>query len=375
MKNIFSKSIAFVCLLLSSFLLQAQEATVSTPVQVTGGVFDLSITLAPNNDATNWNLVVDHEGSIHYVSGFNHIQNTSTQITVVAHPGISDVIEAGQSVNILIRILSPTSPTVAISSFTYDGQTGGETAPQLIEWQQNDNNQAFINPEFTGNVGIGTTDPQGNLQIGSRFLFQDFRFITKLGYNCVFEEVVSPSGIPNVSVNYLENGAASSIEFSEIGGIFFQTAPSGQANDLVSFSRPLTLTPSGHVAMGGTSFVEDYQLTVTGGIITDRIKIAEQGSEDWPDYVFGEDYQLMSLAEVEAFIEENNHLPNVPSAAEVQENGQDLSQMNKVLLEKVEELTLYNIQLAKESKSLQEESKAMLEQLKALQKEVEALKK
>ena len=82
------------------------------------------------------------------------------------------------------------------------------------------------------------------------------------------------------------------------------------------------------------------------------------GSEKW---------QMFS-SENEAFIEENSHLPNVPSAKEVQENGQDLSQMNKVLLEKVEELTLYNIQLSKESK-------AMLDQLKALQKEVEALKK
>ena len=119
-------------------------------------------------------------------------------------------------------------------------------------------------------------------------------------------------------------------------------------------------TITGNVGIGTTAPHADYKLTVDGGIITNKIKIAEKGSTDWPDYVFASDYKLMTLTDVETFINENHHLPNVPSAKEVQENGQDLSQMNKVLLEKVEELTLYNIQLKKE--------------LDALKKDVEALK-
>jgi hypothetical protein len=67
----------------------------------------------------------------------------------------------------------------------------------------------------------------------------------------------------------------------------------------------------------------------------------------WPDYVFNKEYQLTPLNELEQFITENQHLPNVPSAAEVEANGVELGEMNALLLQKVEELTLYIIQLEK----------------------------
>jgi hypothetical protein len=69
---------------------------------------------------------------------------------------------------------------------------------------------------------------------------------------------------------------------------------------------------------------------------------------NWPDYVFHEDYKLLSLNEVEQYITENHHLPNVPSAAEVEANGVNIGEMNAILLQKVEELTLYIIDLQKQ---------------------------
>jgi len=71
-------------------------------------------------------------------------------------------------------------------------------------------------------------------------------------------------------------------------------------------------------------------------------------AQTWPDYVFRPGYYLMPLTEVEEFIEEKGHLPNVPSEEEVAENGQSLGEMNQVLLEKVEELTLYLIEQQKQ---------------------------
>ena len=68
----------------------------------------------------------------------------------------------------------------------------------------------------------------------------------------------------------------------------------------------------------------------------------------WSDYVFDDDYRLMPLGEVESYINNNHHLPEVPSAAEVEENGVDMGEMNKILLQKVEELTLYVIDLQKQ---------------------------
>ena len=73
------------------------------------------------------------------------------------------------------------------------------------------------------------------------------------------------------------------------------------------------------------------------------------------DYVFDENYNLQDLSEVEAYVKENKHLPGVPSAEEMAENGMSVAQMSNLLLEKIEELTLHMIELQKENKALKEE--------------------
>ncbi|MDX2359307.1 MAG: hypothetical protein QNK23_00780 [Crocinitomicaceae bacterium] len=83
-----------------------------------------------------------------------------------------------------------------------------------------------------------------------------------------------------------------------------------------------------------------------------RIKV---DADVWPDYVFGDNYELRPLREVEEYIEQEGHLPNFPSAEEVVEEGMDLGDMNVRLMEKVEELTLYMIQQQKEIELLKEE--------------------
>lgn len=78
----------------------------------------------------------------------------------------------------------------------------------------------------------------------------------------------------------------------------------------------------------------------------------------WPDYVFEKEYELPSLYQVEEFIKENGHLENIPSAAEVSENGISLGEMNAKLLEKIEELTLYVIQQQKQINKLESQVKS-----------------
>jgi len=88
-----------------------------------------------------------------------------------------------------------------------------------------------------------------------------------------------------------------------------------------------------------------YNLYVQNGILTDKIKVATVNSSDWSDYVFDEDYALRSIDDVEIFVRTNRHLPDVPSADEVRANGVDLVEINAALLRKIEELTLYTIDL------------------------------
>lgn len=90
---------------------------------------------------------------------------------------------------------------------------------------------------------------------------------------------------------------------------------------------------------GGVN-VSTYNLFVKGGILTDEVRV----SNTWADYVFAKDYKLRPLAAVEHFIQQNGHLPNVPSAKQVEEDGIELGDMAKIQQEKIEELTLYIIE-------------------------------
>lgn len=95
-----------------------------------------------------------------------------------------------------------------------------------------------------------------------------------------------------------------------------------------------------------------YGLYVSKGILTEKMRVAVSGTSSWADYVFSKQYQLRNLVEVEKFILKNKHLPDVPSAEEVANQGIEIAEMQATLLRKIEELTLYSIQQSKEIKKL-----------------------
>ena len=127
--------------------------------------------------------------------------------------------------------------------------------------------------------------------------------------------------------------------------------------------------------------LEDSNLFVEGGIATENMTyIFEEDWDEWPDYVFNEDYTLTNLDELEAYILKNKHLPGVSTQKEVKEKGVSDKQMNITLLEKIEELTLYTIEqhkkLQAQDNKLQAQEKlntTLLEGLKALEEKVSTM--
>ncbi len=111
-----------------------------------------------------------------------------------------------------------------------------------------------------------------------------------------------------------------------------------------------TLSVNGKLAIGTNHVPNDYHLAVKGNIIAEKVLVKLQ--ENWPDYVFDQNYSLRSLYDIESYILSHKHLPNIPSAKEIKEEGVDVGTMNAKLLEKIEELTLYMIQLKKENEAL-----------------------
>lgn len=109
----------------------------------------------------------------------------------------------------------------------------------------------------------------------------------------------------------------------------------------------------GRVAMGTMSPATDAQLSVKGLIECEELEV--QLFVDWPDYVFQQNYELRSLADLKSYVKENNHLPGVPSAKEIDEEGLNVGEINAALLEKIEELTLYLFELDEKNSALQKD--------------------
>lgn len=123
----------------------------------------------------------------------------------------------------------------------------------------------------------------------------------------------------------------------------------------------MVFKPNGNVGIGTIN--PSAKLAVNGDIKAKRVKVTSNAA-DWPDDVFHASYQLPGLLEMEDYINKHQHLPGVPSAAEIKKEGSvDLGSMNEILLRKVEELTLYMIELKKENTAL----KGRLEHLEAKQ--------
>ncbi|MBV6640781.1 MAG: LamG domain-containing protein [Cyclobacteriaceae bacterium] len=116
----------------------------------------------------------------------------------------------------------------------------------------------------------------------------------------------------------------------------------------------------------GTSVVpEEYMLAINGMVLSEGVKV--QLKSDWPDYVFSEGYDLMNLGDLEKYIVENNKLPGVPKEIEVKESGHDLQLIDIKLLEKVEELTLYIIEMDKKMTSLLKVNNKLEERIRSLE--------
>lgn len=112
---------------------------------------------------------------------------------------------------------------------------------------------------------------------------------------------------------------------------------------------------SGEIKIGtfADPYSGDYEVVIDGDLLVEEVRV--QNSSNWPDFVFADNYELMPLSELEQLIEKNHHLPDIPSAQKVQEDGVLVGEIQKLLLQKIEELTLYAIEQQKQIDLLNQE--------------------
>lgn len=188
------------------------------------------------------------------------------------------------------------------------------------------------------NIGIGTGDPLNKLQLGNSMSFHD-------GGN----EVIGFGYAPGSNTDLNTNGYASEIRVDQDNGRLSLGIATSKTNNPTT---RLTLHRNGNVGVGTAN--PDAKLAVNGRVHAEEVKVDLNVPADYvfQKYYDGasilkEDYRLLSLKEVENFTKKNHHLPEVPSAQEMMENGVDVGKMTNLLLQKIEELTLYTIEQEK----------------------------
>lgn len=196
-------------------------------------------------------------------------------------------------------------------------------------------------------VGIGTDAPGYSLDVRGKGYFA-----SSLGVGTI------PSLFSTVKIDgsawgaVLELNQDSPNNFGKLLQFNFTNPTSYiiQATNTQTNTSVFTLEATGKMTVNnGTEKI--LQLEPNGLLRGRQIKL---DLDNWADYVFDENYSLMPLNEVEDFVKKNHHLPNVPSECDLIEDGLDLEEMNRVLMEKVEELTLYLIEQDKKIEGLQE---------------------
>jgi len=187
----------------------------------------------------------------------------------------------------------------------------------------------------SGNVGIRTTTPNADLHVADRI-----RVGEDPTYSTVYGELYHNGGGTGFVINAHAGGGS-------WADLYFQT----------NGTTKMFIESSGSVGIGTTDLAAGYKLSVDGKVACEEVLV--EYSEGWPDYVFSPDYDLLNLNDLEDQIKKNNHLPGIPSAGEIEENGIHLAEMQKRLLQKVEELTLYTIKQDKQIKALQNELESL----------------
>jgi len=195
----------------------------------------------------------------------------------------------------------------------------------------NTNGNSYFNG---GNVGIGTGSPEELLEIKSVKPVQTFH----------------EPGIASFKIG-VDNGVFKIVGMDNgFGGHIgdFNNRNNGQG---------FSMDNLGHIGIG-TYDTKGYRFAVAGDAIAESMTVKLQAN--WPDYVFKKDYVLTPLPEVKTYIDENQHLPEMPSEKEVIEKGLNLGEMNKLLTKKVEELTLYLIRKDEEIKIIRDQQETEL---------------
>jgi hypothetical protein len=221
------------------------------------------------------------------------------------------------------------------------------------------------------NAHLAITDPAG--WSGTHVSFGNNGLQTPYGLNESVLEITNQTLGNPVRMDLVTGAGANRYDFrltldANEAGIYASSPVAGAvAQPIVFYTQNGALAEAMRIGVDGKVSIGSpvggtpgtYRLYVREGILTEKVKVAVDGSALWADYVFAPDYKLRPIEEVAAFIKKNRHLPGVPSAEEITKEGLDVATMDAKLLEKIEEMMLYIIDLKQEVEQLKKQNSSL----------------
>lgn len=353
----------FLCLLIPFFAFSTDEVKVTVTNAWSNG-YSAKIDITPNANVESWEIKVNFSGSLAYYSSWNTIAVVENGVLIIKSKPEIAKIEAGSTLTLDFNSSNHTSlPTYLSHTFELTGN-GGDSS--ITFWEGTNQNEN-INNTNSGHVSIGLK-AQDEPKLTTSYYKHTISGRVNIIGNTNALEIWSPiynSGWRHYltfGIETFSNGT----EYSVIGSneilsgsvrpkhLLFQTnTTNGGGNVGVgSFSvapiAKLTIAPNTTeraIAVINNNSKPVFQVLKNGNVWATKISVALE--HDFPDYVFKKDYELMSLDSLSAYLDKENHLPNIPTAETVKLEGMDLGELTRLQQEKIEELTLYLIELHK----------------------------
>ncbi|SFO33436.1 hypothetical protein SAMN05428949_4988 [Chitinophaga sp. YR627] len=262
--------------------------------------------------------------------GYNYFYHSGHNLVIASRPGLYThntlMLRPGGSTSGALNSTLQMFLTPSPNNYTLRVQLRAEGA-------------SFLNG---GNVGINTETPAARLEVNGQTMVSG-------GNNLILK---APDAATDDPGDLFFSGSTG----TELARVFVQPN-TGELRLSVGSptSAKMIIAKNGNISIGAVPR-DEYKLSVAGTIGARKVKVT---SEAWADFVFQPEYKLPTLSEVESYIKMHQHLPEIPSAAEVEKDGIDVGEMNKKLLQKIEEMTLYLIEMKKEIGALKEKNEAL----------------
>lgn len=228
-------------------------------------------------------------------------------------------------------------------------------------WSANGSNIFYTD----GNIGIGTTSPTAKLQVNGKAFFSSYgetEWVTGNSLGRIDNNYFGINDYFSFSSNFNRTSATTgTVDHPVLGTAEITLIPTNNGMGQILFRTGAQNTvPSTVMAVNGQNVGigttnPTNKLSVNGTILAKEVIVSNAASY-WPDYVFEDNYPLMSLDDLKKYLEDSKHLPNVPDENEVEKNGVSLGEMQRLQMEKIEELTLYVLQLNQRIETLEKEN-------------------